>query len=150
TYNGIAAVYALLLPMMAKRFNRRVTHAINLVIGGVSLASFYFITDPTLLWISMIGVGIVWASILTMPYAILSDALPAEKMGVYMGIFNFFIVIPQIVVGSLMGIALRMLLGNEPIHAFLVAGASLGLAALAVVFVPGRRVSSTTEAGPTA
>ena len=150
TYNGIAAVYALLLPMMAKRFNRRVTHAINLAIGGVSLASFYFITDPTLLWISMIGVGIVWASILTMPYAILSDSLPAEKMGVYMGIFNFFIVIPQIVVGSLMGIALRMLLGNEPIHAFLVAGASLGLAALAVIFVPGRQAPTATEQEPVA
>ncbi|WP_300543634.1 MFS transporter [Maricaulis sp.] len=141
TYNAIAAIYALLLPFMAKRFNRRVTHAINLAIGAVSLASFYFVTDPAWLAVSMVGVGIVWASILTMPYAILSDALPADKMGVYMGIFNFFIVIPQIVVGSLMGIALRYLLGNEPIHAFLAAGVSLGLAAVAVIFVPGRRIA---------
>lgn len=141
TYNGIAALYALALPLMAKRFNRRVTHAINLAIGAVSLASFYFIADPVLLAVSMVGVGIVWASILTMPYAILADALPAEKMGVYMGIFNFFIVIPQIVVGSLMGLVLRVALGNEPIHAFLAAGASLALAAVAVIFVPGRRVS---------
>ena len=148
TYNAIAAVYALILPFMAKRLNRRVTHAVNLAIGAVSLASFYFITDPALLAVSMIGVGIVWASILTMPYAILSDALPAEKMGVYMGIFNFFIVIPQIVVGSLMGLVLRFALGNEPIHAFLVAGLSLALAAVAVIFVPGRRRAETEIAAP--
>jgi len=139
TYNGIAAIYALLLPMMADKLNRRATHAVNLVIGGVSLASFYFISDPTLLAVSMVGVGIVWASILTMPYAILSDSLPSDKMGVYMGIFNFFIVIPQIVVGSLMGLVLSSLLGNEPIHAFLVAGGSFGLAALMLAFVPGRK-----------
>ena len=139
TYNGIAAIYALLLPKMADKLNRRATHAVNLVIGGISLASFYFISDPTLLAVSMVGVGIVWASILTMPYAILSDSLPSDKMGVYMGIFNFFIVIPQIVVGSLMGLVLSILLGNEPIHALLVAGGSFGLAALMLAFVPGRK-----------
>jgi len=92
-YNGVAALAALLLPVLAKYTSRKVTHLIALCCGAVGLISFYFISDPFWLWFSMIGVGIAWASILSIPYAMLSGSLPAEKMGYYMGVFNFFIVI---------------------------------------------------------
>lgn len=95
-YNGFAAVVAFGLPVLAKHTSRKATHAISLIIGGIGLISFYFITNPNLLLFSMVAIGIAWASILSMPYAILTGSLPASKMGVYMGIFNFFIVIPQI------------------------------------------------------
>lgn len=93
-YNGFAAVIAFFLPVLAKYTNRKITHLIALCIGGLGLISFYFINDPKLLMISMVGIGFAWASILSMPYAILTASLPSKKMGVYMGIFNFFIVIP--------------------------------------------------------
>ena len=98
-YNFVALGWAFLLPIMARATSRKFTHAFSLVLGGLGLLSMYFIKDPELLWISMIGVGIAWASILAMPYALLIDKLPQRKMGVYMGIFNFFIVIPQIING---------------------------------------------------
>ena len=115
------------------------------MLGGLALASFYVITDPAWLWVPMIGIGMAWASILTMPYAILSDSLPAAKMGVYMGIFNFFIVIPQIVVAGLMGPILAYVFDSQAIYAFILAGASFGVAAAALAFVPGRR--KVAEAG---
>ena len=80
------------------------SHLINMIIGGIGLISFYFIKDPKLLMISMVGVGIAWASILSLPYALLSNNLPSHKMGIYMGIFNFFIVIPQLVAASVLGL----------------------------------------------
>ena len=89
-YNGIAAAVAFLLPVIAKRTSRKFTHMISLVAGGIGLLSIYFIKDPNLLLVSMVGVGLAWASILSMPYAILAGALPSHKMGTYMGIFNFF------------------------------------------------------------
>ena len=144
-YNVIAAAWAFVLPVIAKALNRRAAHAINLVLGGLALASFYVITDPAWLWVPMIGIGMAWASILTMPYAILSDSLPAAKMGVYMGIFNFFIVIPQIVVAGLMGPILAYVFDSQAIYAFILAGASFGVAAAALAFVPGRR--KVAEAG---
>lgn len=113
-YNGISAIAAFLLPILAKRTSRKFVHTLCLIIGGLSLASLFLITsntvlfsianfDFTLLFIPMIGIGIAWASILTMPYSILAGALPAEKMGYYMGVFNFFVVIPQIVSGLVLG-----------------------------------------------
>lgn len=117
-YNGISAIAAFLLPILAKRTSRKFVHTLCLIIGGLSLASLFLITsntvlfsiptpwanfDFTLLFVPMIGVGIAWASILTMPYSILAGALPSEKMGYYMGVFNFFVVIPQIVSGLLLG-----------------------------------------------
>lgn len=137
-YNAIAAVWAFILPLLCRRFHRRAVHAVNLLIGGAALASFFLIHDPALLVIPMIGIGMAWASILTMPYAILSDALPQEKMGIYMGIFNFFIVIPQITIAGLMGEVLRTFLHDQAILTFLVAGASMAIAALTLVFVPGQ------------
>ena len=105
-YNGIAAIIAFLLPLLARWTSRKMTHLICLVAGGIGLISIFFISSPNLLLVSMIGIGIAWASILSMPYAILTGALPASKMGYYMGIFNFFIVIPQLVAAALLGFLL--------------------------------------------
>ncbi|UUZ47260.1 MFS transporter [Massilia sp. B-10] len=96
-YNGVSALAAFILPVIARKTNRKVLHMLCLIIGGISLASIMFIHTKELLLLPMIGVGIAWASILTVPYAILVSSLPAEKMGYYMGVFNFFVVIPQIV-----------------------------------------------------
>jgi maltose/moltooligosaccharide transporter len=130
TYNGIAAVAALFLPIIAKYTSRRVTHWIALTIGGVGLASIYFIVDPVWLWLSMVGVGIAWASILSIPYAMLSGSLPAEKMGYYMGVFNFFIVIPQIVASTLLGFLLRHLFHNQSVLVLVAGGISMIISGL--------------------
>lgn len=134
-YNGFAAVTAFLLPWLAKRTSRKAVHMISLIAGGVGLASFYVIKDPYLLLISELGIGLAWASILSMPYAILAGSLPAEKMGVYMGIFNFFIVIPQITAAAILGFFVRNFFGSEAIYALLVGGVSMFIAALLVMFV---------------
>ena len=134
-YNGFAAVVAFLLPVIARYTNRKVTHAIALVLGGLGLASFYVVRDPNILIISMLGVGVAWASILSMPYAILTGSLPAEKMGTYMGIFNFFIVIPQILAASILGFFMTHVFGGESIMALLLGGASMLIAAVTVLFV---------------
>ena len=134
-YNGFAAVVAFLLPLVAKYTNRKITHALALIFGGIGLASFYVVRDPNLLILSMLGVGIAWASILSMPYAILTGSLPAEKMGTYMGIFNFFIVIPQILAASILGFFMKHLFHGEAIMALLVGGISMIIAAVSVLFV---------------
>ena len=100
-YNGFAALVAFLLPVVARWTNRKITHSGSLVAGGLGLISIMFIHTPHLLIVPMLGIGIAWASILAMPYAILTGSLPANKMGTYMGIFNFFIVIPQILAASI-------------------------------------------------
>jgi maltose/moltooligosaccharide transporter len=135
TYNGFAALVAFLLPVIAKWTSRKMAHAIALVCGGIGLASFYIIRDPHLLLLSMVGVGIAWASILSMPYAILTGSLPAHKMGTYMGIFNFFIVIPQILAASILGFFTRVLFGGHAIYALIAGGISLVIAAISVMFV---------------
>lgn len=129
-YNGIAAVAALGLPWLAKRTSRRFTHMLCLILGGLGLISVYFITDPDLLLISMLGVGIGWASILSMPYAMLAGALPAQKMGYYMGVFNFFIVIPQIVAATILGFIVGTFFGGQAVYALIVGGAGMILAGL--------------------
>jgi maltose/moltooligosaccharide transporter len=129
-YNGIAALAALFLPLLARRTSRRVTHWIALTCGGLGLISFYFISDPFWLWFSMVGVGIAWASILSVPYAMLSGSLPPEKMGYYMGIFNFFIVIPQIIAGTVLGFLLRHLFQGQAIYILVTGGISLIIAGL--------------------
>jgi len=134
-YNGFAAVLAFLLPVAAKYTSRKMTHAMALVIGGIGLASFYLIKNPDLLILSMLCVGVAWASILSMPYAILTGSLPPEKMGTYMGIFNFFVVIPQILAASLLGFFMKHLFGGEAIMALVFGGASLIVAAATVLFV---------------
>lgn len=134
-YNGFAAVMAFLLVWIARKTNRKTVHAISLVCGGLGLASFYVIKNPQLLLISELGIGLAWASILAMPYAILTGSLPANKMGVYMGIFNFFIVIPQITAAAILGFFVKHLFGDEAIYALLLGGASLIIAALLVMKV---------------
>lgn len=128
-YNGFSAVVAFALPVLAKWTNRKITHMISLIAGGLGFLSFYFFQDPNLLIISMLGIGLAWSSILAMPYAILSGALPSNKMGVYMGIFNFFIVIPQIVAASILGFAVQTFFGGESIYALILGGVSMLIAA---------------------
>ena len=134
-YNGFAAVVAFGLPVLARWTSRKMAHAIALVSGGLGLASFYIVKDPHLLVVSMLGVGIAWASILSMPYAILTGSLPAQKMGTYMGIFNFFIVIPQILAASILGFFTKVLFEGHAIYALILGGVSLLIAAVSVLFV---------------
>jgi maltose/moltooligosaccharide transporter len=128
-YNGVAAVVAFAIPLLARRTNRKIAHAICLVCGALGLLSILVLKDPKLLLGSMVGVGIAWASILAMPYAILTGSLPPSKMGYYMGVFNFFIVIPQIVAAALLGFLVGRFFGGEAIYALAIGGASLLLAA---------------------
>jgi maltose/moltooligosaccharide transporter len=134
-YNGFAAIMAFVLVWLAKRSSRKTVHLISLVAGGLGLASFYLIKDPNFLLVSELGIGLAWASILAMPYAILAGSLPAEKMGVYMGIFNFFIVIPQITAASILGFLVRNLFSGEAIYALLAGGVSMIIAGIMVMFV---------------
>ncbi len=134
-YNGFAAIVAFGLPVLAKLTSRKSTHSISLVIGGIGLLSFYLITNPNLLLLSMVAVGIAWASILSMPYAILTGSLPANKMGVYMGIFNFFIVIPQILAASILGFFMTHFFKGDAIWALVAGGFSMIIAAVTMVFV---------------
>lgn len=126
-YNGVSAITAFLLPLLAKQIGRRFTHMVCLIIGGVGLVSMLFIKDPTLLLLPMVGVGLAWSSTLTMPYAILAGALPAKKMGFYMGVFNFFIVIPQILAAAILGFFVRTVFDNNSIYALVVGGVSMAL-----------------------
>jgi maltose/moltooligosaccharide transporter len=134
-YNGIAALAAFLLVWMANRMERKKVHAISLTMGGLGLASFYIIKDPTLLLVSEIGIGIAWASILSIPYAILTGSLPQKKLGVYMGIFNFFIVIPQITAAAILGFMVKYLFGGDAIYALLLGGVSMFIAAFLMLRV---------------
>jgi maltose/moltooligosaccharide transporter len=124
TYNGCAAVAAIFIPKLVNRVGLRYSHLINVWIGGIALLSFLVIRNPYWLLLSMVGVGIAWASILSLPYVLLSDSLPAKKMGLYMGIFNFFIVIPQLVAASVLGLLLKWLFGGAPIYALAIGGIS--------------------------
>lgn len=134
-YNGISAIFAFFLPWIAKKLGRKKTHAMALFIGGIGLISIYFIHTPGMLILSMIGVGIAWASILAMPYAILAGSIPAKKMGVYMGIFNFFIVLPQIVNAIIGGPIVKYLYGGNAIFAIVTSGVAMILAGISVVRV---------------
>lgn len=140
-YNAVSAIYALFLPRIARRIGQKSTHALSLLAGGAALSSIYFINDPTVLIISMIGVGIAWGSILAMPYAILSDSLPAKKMGVYMGLFNFFITFPQIVSGVTGGYLVKYAFGGQAVFALVAAGVLMILAAISVVRIKATRTA---------
>lgn len=129
-YNGFAALFAFLLPVLSKKFSRPITHTIALVAGGLGLISFLVFKNENFLIISMAGVGFAWASILAMPYSMLTQSLPAHKMGVYMGIFNFFIVIPQILAATLLGIFTKHLFDSQAIYAIVLGGVSMIVAAL--------------------
>ena len=134
-YNGFAALVAFLLPVLAKYTSRKITHMVCLLVGGVSLMSISLINSPGMLIVPMLGIGLAWASILSMPYAILTGSLPHNKMGIYMGIFNFFIVIPQILAASILGSMVKHLFSGNTMLALVTGGISMIIAALSVNFV---------------
>ncbi|MGD8679275.1 MAG: MFS transporter [Lysobacterales bacterium] len=135
SYNGFAALAAIAIPFIAHRLGCRWCHVLNLSLGGAGLVSFLFIRDPAWLIVSMIGVGIAWASILSLPYALLSDVLPTAKMGIYMGIFNFFIVIPQLIAASVLGLVLKSFFQAHAIYGLVIGGVLMFLAGLATLLV---------------
>ena len=137
-YNGVAAIVAFGIPVLAKNTSRKIAHIVCLLCGAAGLLSILLIQDPRLLLASMIGVGIAWASILSMPYAILTGSLPPSKMGYYMGVFNFFIVIPQIVAAAILGFVIGRFFGGEAIWALAIGGASYVIAALLTLRVEDR------------
>lgn len=133
-YSAVAAIFSLLIPSIAKSIGRKKTYSFSLLLGGVGLASMYFVHDKTILLLSISGVGLAWAAILAMPYAMLSGSLPADKMGVYMGLFNATITIPQIAAG-LLGSTILAVFGGFPMAIIVIAGVSMLIAGLAVFFV---------------
>ena len=134
-YNVVCFVIAFLLPGFAKATSRKTVHMIALLCGGIGLISVFFVTNKWLLFGSMAGVGIAWASILSMPYVILSTAVPPLRMGVYMGVFNLFIVIPQIVMSLIVPNIFNNILGGDPRNAVVLGGISLLVAAVTVLGV---------------
>jgi len=138
-YSIVCFAVAFLLPYFAKATSRKSVHSIALICGGLGLLSMYFITAPQYQYITMIGVGIAWASILAMPYAILSGALPPARMGVYMGVFNFFIVLPEIVASFTFGPLIRFFFGSDnpmaPLYVVMAGGVFMLIAAALVMFV---------------
>lgn len=134
-YNGVAMLYALIIPNIAHKMGRKTTYALSLLMGAVGLFSIYFITHPTFLLFSMIGIGVAWGSILAMPYAILAPSLPLSKMGVYMGIFNFFITIPQIIIGLFGGVVIQHFFHSQAIYAMVFAGILLVCASISLYWV---------------
>ena len=128
-YNGVAAIVAFGIPPLARWSSPKMAHIVCLTFGALGLLSITLINDPKYLLVSMVGVGIAWASILSMPYAILTGALPPAKLGYYMGVFNFFIVIPQIIAAAILGFLVKQFFGGDTLYALVVGGASLLLAA---------------------
>ncbi|MEM8616933.1 MAG: MFS transporter, partial [Pseudomonadota bacterium] len=149
--NGIAAIYAFVIAAIARKVGTRSLHAFNLLAGAAGFIGYHLFSSQYGLLIPMVGLGMAWGSILALPYAILADALPVKKMGIYMGIFNFFIVLPQLLVGGTMGPILRTLegslgtmVGGVPLLAVLFGAASFCIAAFAMTFV---RVERTPSVG---
>ena len=134
-YNGVSAIIALSLPVVANKIGRRFTHALALSIGGLSFLSFSIISNPTMLAIPMIGIGIAWGSILAMPYAMLANSIPAKQMGMFMGLFNMSITIPQIVNGIFGGLILQYVFHDDPLDSILMAGVFMLMGAISTVFV---------------
>ena len=139
-YNAVSAVYALVLPAVARATSRKMAHAFSLTAGGIGLISIFFISNPNTLIFSMIGVGLAWGSILAMPYAILAGSIPAQKMGVYMGIFNFFITMPQIVNGFFGGLIVKELYNGKAIYALVLAGIFMLMGAVSVLYIHDKKL----------
>ena len=129
-YNVVTFLFAFLLPTLADKIGRKMTHTICLTAGAAGLVSVAFISDPNMLFVSMTGVGIAWASILSMPYVMLSGSIPPDKVGVYMGIFNFFIVLPEIIASLCFGWIMSELLDNDRLAAVMIGGVLMFLAGL--------------------
>jgi maltose/moltooligosaccharide transporter len=135
TYGGVSALAAFALPILARYASRTAVHMVCLLIGGASLISMYFISSKLMMLVPMVGVGIAWASVLTMPYAILAGALPAKRMGYYMGLFNFFVVIPQIVAGLVLGPLVMQVFGGRPVQALVVGGVCMMIGGVLTMLV---------------
>jgi len=134
-YNGVSAIIALMLPKIASKIGKKATHAMALTIGGLSFLSFFIIPDAKFLIIPMIGIGIAWGSILAMPYALLANSIPPKQMGVFMGLFNMSITIPQIVNGITGGLILKYAFNNDPMKSIFMAGVLMILGAVSTFFV---------------
>ena len=147
-YNGFAMLAAIAIPWMVRAMGLRWSHLVNLALCGLGMASFALVRDPDWLLLSMLGVGFGWASILSLPYTMLSDNLPAEKMGVYMGIFNFFIVIPQLLASAALGLMLRVLFDNHPADVLVLGGFSLLVAGICTLGVHARTAPAPPAAEP--
>ena len=132
-YSGVAACAAFVLPLLARTIGAARTHVLSLLIGAASFAALFVTRGQYALIAPMIGIGVVWASILTMPYALLANSLPQRKLGIYMGIFNFFIVLPQLIVATIMGGVIKTYFPTEPVFTMLIAAALMALAALAMI-----------------
>ncbi|MFH1118709.1 MAG: MFS transporter [Bacteroidota bacterium] len=139
-YNGVSAIIALSLPVVARRLSRKVTHSLALAIGGISLLSILIFKDENFLIIPMIGIGIAWGSILAMPYAMLASSIPAKRMGVYMGLFNMSITIPQIISGIFSGLILKYFFADNPVLCIVMAGVSMMLGAVSALFIKEKHV----------
>ncbi|MDQ3321240.1 MAG: MFS transporter, partial [Acidobacteriota bacterium] len=134
-YNFVCFLVAFGIPPLANAIGRKGVHIVGLTLGGLGLLSTYFAANPYFLWLGMAGVGIAWASILSMPYVILAGAIRPERMGVYMGVFNLFIVIPQIAQSLIAPQIYKSVLGDNPLNAVLLGGISLLIAAASVLLV---------------
>lgn len=147
-YNVVCFVVAFLLAPLARATSRKGVHMIALICGGLGLLSVYFAGDGDkyFLWLSMAGVGIAWASILSMPYVILSSSVPPQRMGVYMGVFNLFIVIPQVVMSFVTPYLIRHVLGTDPLRVVMLGGVSMLIAAASVLIVRDTHGSVPTSA----
>jgi len=138
-YNIVAFVFALLLPVIAKKIGRKATHTLCLLCGAAGLICVRFVTEPYELYFCMTGVGIAWSSILSMPYAMLAGALPEDKIGVYMGIFNFFIVLPEIIASLFFGWIMEHLLNNDRMIAVEIGGVMMILAGIICYVIVSER-----------
>jgi maltose/moltooligosaccharide transporter len=146
-YNAVCFVFSFVLLWATKYTGPKLMHVACLAIGGIGLAAMPLATDKHQLLFNMTAVGIAWASILSMPYAMLAPALPKDKVGVMMGMFNLFIVLPQIAASSLLGFALKYFLHNEPVNVLVLGGASMGLAALLTLLVVSFKKTGAEPAG---
>ena len=152
-YSLVAAIYSVIMPYFARVTSRKFVYATSLIAGGIGYVSMLFFggtsggANSSLLFISMIGVGMAWAAILAMPYAILSSSIPQSKMGVYMGIFNFTIAGPQILSGLLGGQIINFVPDKNPIYILVLAGVCMLIAAVAVFFVEDKSSAEVKISG---
>ena len=146
-YSVVTFLFALVLPFIADKLGRKLTHTICLLCGALGLISVQWVTNKYMLYGCMTGVGIAWASILSMPYAMLSGSLPKDKVGIYMGIFNFFIVLPEIIASLGFGWLMKHVLHNDRLVAVEMGGGMMILAALiCFIFIQEKKLGAEDDA----